>query len=146
MARQEVGQDVGTSSVEDHTTVTGAEIEDDNLDPIEERKEMIEDLFEKAETYAKTNIELFRLKAADKMAVVVASLVSTIVIFLFFTIFFLMLNIGVAIWLGEIMGHVYSGFFIVSGLYLLIALIIYFTRDKLIKNPIIDSIISQILK
>ncbi|MEP6701192.1 MAG: hypothetical protein ABJA85_07745 [Bacteroidota bacterium] len=146
MARNVDGLNTGKTSLEDHSSGTGKEWENDNLDPIEERKELIEDLFEKAEAYAKINIELFKLKTADKMAVVVASTVSRIVIFLFFTIFFLMLNIGVAIWLGEILGHTYYGFFIVAGLYLLIAIIIHFSREKLIKNPIIDSIISQILK
>ena len=128
----------------------GADDADDNgdgrVDPIEERKELIEDLFEKAEAYAKTNVELFKLRAADKLSEIVASLVSRIILILFFSLFFLMVNIGLAIWLGESTGHMYYGFFIVAGLYLIIALVIYALRKKIIKDPIIDGIISQILK
>ena len=128
----------------------GVDDADDNgdgrVDPLEERKELIEDLFEKAEAYAKTNMELLKLRAADKLSEIVASLVSRIIIIVFFSLFFLMVNIGLATWLGEITGHVYYGFFIVAGLYLVIALFIYAFRKKIIKDPIIDGIISQILK
>ncbi|MEO6132303.1 MAG: hypothetical protein ABIQ02_10680 [Saprospiraceae bacterium] len=124
----------------------GKVLSGDNANPISERKEIIEDLFEKAETYAKTNIELFKLKFADKIAVIIASLVSRIISVILFSIFFLLVNVGVAIWLGEELGHLYYGFFVIAGVYLFITLIIHISRDKLIKRPIIDTIISQILK
>ncbi len=122
------------------------EMDTDEDNPIEDRKELVEDLFEKAEAYVKTSIEIFKLKSADKMAEVTASMVTRLVVILFLSFFFLMVNIGVAIWLGESMGHVYFGFFIVSGLYAIIALCLFLFRNPLIKNPIINSIISQVLK
>jgi len=122
------------------------ETSEDQKDPIDDRKKLIEDLLEKAETYAKTNVELFKLKAADKLAVVIASLISRFVLIVFFSFFFLMMNVGLAIWLGESMGHIYYGFFIVAGLYALITIILFAFRNPIIKNPIINSIISQILK
>lgn len=122
------------------------EMDSDEDNPIEDRKQLVEDLFEKAEAYVKTSIEILKLKSADKMAEVAASLVSRLVVILFLSFFFLMINIGVAIWLGESMGHVYYGFFIVSGLYAIIALCLFLFRNPIIKNPIINSIISQVLK
>jgi hypothetical protein len=122
------------------------EMDTDENNPLEDRKELVEDLFEKAEAYAKTSFEIYKLKTVDKMAAVVASLVTRLVVILFLSFFFLMINIGLAIWLGESMGHVYHGFFIVSGLYAIIAICLYVFRDTIIKNPIINSIISQVLK
>ena len=122
------------------------EMDSDENNPIEDRKELIEDLFEKAEAYAKTNLEIFKLKTADKLAVVVASLVSRLVVLLVFSFFFLMINIGLAIWIGESMGHIYYGFFIIAGLYALLSILLFAFRDPVIKNPIINSIISQVLK
>ena len=122
------------------------EMESDENGPIEDRKELIEDLFEKAEAYAKTNFELFKVKTVDKLAVVVASLISRLIVLVVFSFFFLMINIGLAIWIGESMGHVYYGFFIIAGLYALISILLFALRDPIIKNPIINSIISQVLK
>ncbi len=122
------------------------EMDTDEKDPIEDRKELVEDLFEKAEAYAKTSFEIYKLKTVDKMAEVVASLVTRLIVILFLSFFFLMINIGLAIWLGESMGHVYYGFFIVSGIYAIIAVCLYVFRDTIIKNPIVNSIISQVLK
>jgi hypothetical protein len=122
------------------------EMETDENNPLEDRKELVEDLFEKAEAYAKTSFEIYKLKTANKMAEVVASLVARLVVILFLSFFFLMINIGLAIWLGEALGQVYYGFFIVSGLYAIIAVCLYVFRDTIIKNPIINSIISQVLK
>ncbi|MEP6794360.1 MAG: hypothetical protein ABJB16_08545 [Saprospiraceae bacterium] len=122
------------------------EMDTDEDNPIEDRKELVEALFEKAEAYVKTSIEIFKLKSADKMAEVMASLVSRLVVILFLSFFFLMINIGIALWLGESMGHIYYGFYIVSGLYAIIALCLFVFRDPIIKNPIINSIISQVLK
>ena len=120
--------------------------DEEEMDPIEERKELIEELFERAEAYAKTNVELFKLKTVEKLSVIVASLISRLVVIVIFSFFFLMVNIGLAIWLGESMGHVYYGFFIVAGLYALIAIILFAFRNPIIKNPVINSIISQVLK
>jgi len=120
--------------------------DDGKIDTIEETKETIEDLFEKAEAYVKTSAELYKLKTADKFSVIIASLVSRLIVIIFVLLCFLMINIGLAIWLGESMGHTYYGFFIVAGLYALIAFGLFIYRDPIIKNPIINSIISQILK
>lgn len=121
-------------------------VEDKDLDLIEERKELIEDLFEKVEAYIKTNVELIKLRTIDKLSVVIASLASRFVLLVLFSIFFLMVNIGLAIWLGQVMGQVYYGFFLIAGVYALLAMILFMFRDSIIKNPIINSIISQFLK
>jgi len=145
--RKEVAENEEESVVEKtNMNGDGKETAVDQIDTMEERKELLEDLFEKAEAYAKTNVELFKLKAADRLSVVIASLVSRLVVIVFFSFFFLMMNIGLAIWLGESMGHSYYGFFIVAGLYALIAIVLFIFRNPIIKNPIINSIISQILK
>ena len=45
---------------------------------MEEKENKIEILFEKAEAYAKTNMDLFRLKTIDKAAEVVSSVATNI--------------------------------------------------------------------
>ena len=76
-------------------------------------------LIEKSEQYIKTTGELYKLKAIDKSAEVLASLTANLFVLISVTIFLLTLNIGIAFWLGTIIGEVYLGFFIVALFYLL---------------------------
>ncbi len=105
----------------------------------------IETLFEKAEAFGKTSLELYRLKAIEKLATITSDLVSNIVLILCVALFFMMLNIGIALWVGDLLGHAYLGFLIVSGVYLLAFLLIYAMREKFIKDPISKSIIEKSL-
>ena len=60
-----------------------------------------------------------------------------------FTIFF---NIGMALWLGDLLGEVYYGFFIVAVFYLVVGVILYFFLRKWIKGPVSKLIITEALR
>lgn len=107
---------------------------------------LIETLFEKTQVYTKNSAELYKLKAIDKFADVVSTLTARLAIMLFLTLFFLILNIGLALWIGEALGKVYYGFFIISGFYALGGIILYMFSNKWISIPLRNSIITQALK
>jgi hypothetical protein len=113
---------------------------------MDEQSSLIDALIEKGEQYGKTTIELLKLKTLDKSANVASDLVSWLIVVIFAVLFFLILNIGVALWLGELLGKSYYGFFAVSGFYALLAIVFYLFRKPLIKNPVNDSIITQVLE
>lgn len=113
---------------------------------MEEKATLIESLFEKAETYAKTNIDLFKLKAIDKSADVISSLVEKLAIIIVVLIIVLLVNIGLALWIGELVGKSYYGFFIVAAFYVLVLLILLFNSGSILKAPINNSIILQMIK
>jgi hypothetical protein len=112
---------------------------------MEEQTALIEILFEKTERYAKAGIELYKLKAIDKSADVISNLASHLVLVIFFTMFFVILNVGVALWIGEQLTRSYYGFFIVSGFYALAGIVLYGFRNKWIKAPMRNSVITQAL-
>lgn len=112
---------------------------------MDEQSSLIESLIEKGEQYGKTTIELLKLKTLDKSADVASNLVSWLIVVIFAVLFFLILNIGVALWLGELLGKSYYGFFAVSGFYALLAIVFALFRKQFIKDPVNDSIISQVL-
>lgn len=113
---------------------------------MDEQSELIESLIEKGEQYGKTTLELLKLKTLDKSADVAANLVSWLIVGVFAVLFFLILNIGIALWLGELLGKSYYGFFVVAGFYALLALIFGIFRKQLVKNPVNNSIITQVLE
>ncbi len=106
----------------------------------------IESILDKATDYGKTSIELIRLKGIEKTADFISSFLSRLTIILILAIFTLFINIGLAIWIGDLLGKVYYGFFIIALFYALVAFILYLLRYRLLKNPISNYIITQLLK
>ncbi len=112
---------------------------------MQERSSQVETLLEKAEVYIKTNVDLFKLKMIDKTAEVVSSLVSKFVTIIIGALVVIMANIGLALWLGDVLGKSYYGFLLVAAFYLIVMLIVHASRQTLIKDPIVDTMISQML-
>jgi len=106
----------------------------------------IESLFERVEAYSKTTIELSKLKFLETTTNIVSSLVPRIGVIIMILLFALVLNIGIALLLGELLGKSYYGFFIVAGFYLVVAVIFHFFLHKWTKKPISDLIIKQALQ
>ena len=107
---------------------------------------LIESLFEKVEAYGMTTYELSKLKALETTTTIVTSLVSRLSVILMISIFALVLNIGIALYLGELLGKSYFGFFIVAGFYLVAGIVLHFFLHKWIKKPLSELIITQALQ
>src|SRR3970282_32182 len=106
----------------------------------------IEILFEKAENYTRTTIELARLNFIDKSSDVLSSLISRLVIAIVFAMFILLLNFGISFWIGEMLGNFFYGLFIVASFYLIISILLYSYKDQWIKLPVSNFIIGKMLK
>lgn len=107
---------------------------------------LIESLIERAETYGKTTYELSKLKALEAATHLAASLLSRLSIILVLFLFVIVLNIGIALLVGELLGKAYYGFFIVAVFYLIAGFVFYFFLHKWIKKPVSDLIIKQVLQ
>ncbi|MBG6062629.1 sterol desaturase/sphingolipid hydroxylase (fatty acid hydroxylase superfamily) [Flavobacterium sp. CG_9.1] len=113
---------------------------------MENNASTIEMLFERAEDYTRTTVELAKLNAVDKTADVMSSLLSRLTVSIVFVLFAFLANIGLSLWIGELLGKVYYGFFIVSSVYLLVAIVLYLFKDQWLKMPISNFIIVKMLK
>lgn len=105
----------------------------------------IEPLFERAEEYGRTSYELLKLKTLNKAAEVISTFISRGIALIVFSIFIVFGNIGLALWLGDVLGKSSYGFFCVAGFYGIIAGVLYFFFHKQIKKRVSDSVVSQIL-
>ncbi|WNM18366.1 hypothetical protein [Flavobacterium capsici] len=108
--------------------------------------ENIEKLYEKAERYSKTTYELVRLNTIDKTSDIISSLAIVITILIIAAIFTLFINIGIALWIGQALNSNALGFFIVSGFYIIVGIIVFIKRNELIKIPLDNLIVSKLLK
>jgi ABC-type multidrug transport system permease subunit len=100
-------------------------------------------LFEKAGDYVETRLDLMKMQAADKSADIISSLISKLIVLLILSIFFIIVNIGIALLAGEWLGKTYYGFFAVAAFYLIVGLIFHLMRHKWIKDPIGDKIVAK---
>lgn len=112
---------------------------------MENRTKFIDPLVEKATEYGKTSYELIKLRTIDKSASLVSTLISRVAAVLFFLMFVLVFTIGAALWLGDLLGKSYYGFFCIAGFYAIISVVLYFFMHNTIKNKVNNSLIVQML-
>jgi hypothetical protein len=104
-----------------------------------------ENIFEKAENYTRTSLELVKLRTVSASADVLSTITSKIAIGAVVAFFTLFLNIGISLWIGKELGEYYYGFFILALFYLIVAIVLNTFQHSLIKTPIGNMIISSIL-
>jgi hypothetical protein len=113
---------------------------------MEDNTKLIESLLERVVDYGKTTFELEKLKALDKSSDIASSLLPHSAVFLLIASFLLCINLGLALWLGEILGRTFYGFFVVGAFYGIIAIVLHFFMHKWFKKIIRNYIIKQALK
>jgi hypothetical protein len=111
---------------------------------MENKSNLIQPLLQHAELYGNTSIELLKLKLLDKAAGILSRLIFRFFLIFAFTFFTISLNIGIALWMGDLLGKNYYGFLVVAAFYGLVS-IIYYILHPMIKTRLNNAIISQIL-
>lgn len=111
-----------------------------------EKDKLLEPLLESATEYGKTTYELIKLKILDKSSDVVSSIIPHSIVFVLLTSFLIFVNLGLALWLGHLLGSAYLGFFVVAAFYGVVGIILHFFFYHYIKRSICNAIIKQVLK
>ena len=106
----------------------------------------IKSLIDQIKEYLETKIELTRLKTIDKAADVLSSVIVMVSIVFLGSLFIIFISIAMALILGNWLGAAHYGFLIIGGFYALLLLLIYWRREKWIKVPIANGLISKMLK
>jgi hypothetical protein len=113
---------------------------------MEDNTKLIESLLERTAEYGKASFELVKLKALDKTSDAVSSLIPHAVVLVLAAVFMLFLNLGLAFWLGEILGRTFYGFFVVAAFYGITGIVLHFFMHERIKNLIGNYFIKHMLK
>lgn len=113
---------------------------------MEDKTTTIETLLESAGEYGIASYELIRLKTIEKTSDVISSFLPHSVVLTMFLSFLLFLNLGLAFWLGQILGEIYFGFIAIAGFYFIVGIVIHFFMHKWLKRHIGNAFIKQLLK
>jgi hypothetical protein len=104
----------------------------------------IEEITESLKIYVSTNYELIKLQAIERISVIMADLISNLLVGLVVLVSVLFISIWAGFYISASLGDNYSGFAIVGGFYLVIAIFLMIVRNKLVERPIRDKIIRKI--
>jgi len=107
---------------------------------------VIDTLINKVEAYSKTTYELAKLKLLESTTGILTALMAHFIVFSVIALFSLVLSIGIALLLGELLGKPYYGFFILAGFYLIVGVVFHFFIKRWIRTPVSNIIIKQVLK
>jgi hypothetical protein len=113
---------------------------------MENNEKLIESLLDKAAEYGKTSYELVKLKTVDKISDIVSSVIPHSVVLVLITVFMLFFNLGLAFWLGEILGKTFYGFFVIAAFYCITGIVVHFFMHKWFKKIVCNYLIKLLLK
>jgi hypothetical protein len=106
---------------------------------MEEKKEKgFEDLLSEAKTYLDTRVEYTRLYLVKRASKLFADLVSTAIVAICFTLAFILGTVTLALFLSTVFGSYTAGFGSVALLYLVLAIIVFMTKDNFIEKAIVN--------
>ena len=77
----------------------------------------LEDIVNSTVDLVETKTEIWKLKAVGKISDTVSSIISIIAVMLLAGVSITILSFGVAYWIGNELGNLHYGFFIVGGFY-----------------------------
>jgi phosphoglycerol transferase MdoB-like AlkP superfamily enzyme len=112
---------------------------------MEDNAKLIESILGRTTDYVKTSIQLVKLKALEKSTDVVSSVIPYAVAVAIFSLAMLFLNVGLALWIGEILGEIFYGFLVIAAFYCIVAIIFHFFMHKWLKKFIGNYIIKNVL-
>ena len=106
---------------------------------------LIESLFNQSKEYASNRLDLLKLKSIDKTSSVASAVITGVALFVVFFIFFVVLNIGIALLIGDLVDRSWLGFLILAAVYAIVGFVIFKGREKFFKTPVLQMLIRKFL-
>ena len=106
----------------------------------------ISGLVNAAKEYVNTRVELAKLSAAEKTSLVISDLVAGAIVVVVFLFVLFFASIAGAIALSGWIGKPWSGYLVVAGIYGLIGIVVWSSKEKMIRIPVMNKIIHQLFK
>ncbi len=105
----------------------------------------VEELFYKLKEYVETTVDLYKLKAINKITEYTTGIIVSIFLMALLFLVLICISTGFALLIGIWLGNAYWGFFIMGALYIIIGLALFAGRKKFLKEPISKKLIKELL-
>jgi len=112
---------------------------------MENNTQLIDTLLISASEYGKTSFELVKLKTIDKTSDAISTVLPFTFVLALLSCFFLFINLGLALWIGDILGKMYYGFLLVGAFYGFVGVVSHFFLHNWLKKIFCNYIIKKML-
>lgn len=106
----------------------------------------VEELAGNIKDYINARIDAMKVTVAEKTAAVIANLAAGTFAVFVFLLFIIFSGIAVSFGLGEWIGKTWAGFLIVAFVYLLLGIITWKLRRRIIQLPVMNALIKQLFE
>ncbi len=113
---------------------------------MEDKEVNPEEIVGKIKDYVRIRKQLAILTSVEKGSQLFANLLTGGLFLLLAVLSFFFGSLALGFYLSEVLGNSYGGFLIITGFYLLVTLIVYFTKDKYMEKRIINNVIAKFFK
>lgn len=103
-----------------------------------------EELVAHLKEYANNRADQIKLSTSEKTAKLLSWLIAVGVIVVLVVFFILFAGIALSIYMGEVLGAAYWGYLFTGGVLLLLALLLWSFRARLLQYPIMNAMIQQL--
>ena len=106
----------------------------------------VETLVDQFREYVNTRLSQAKLSVAEKISKVVSGVIVMLMAALVFFLFLVLLSVAGAIAIGQWVGSMWLGFVIMAGLVLVIGLLLWLARDRLLRIPFMNTLIEALFE
>jgi membrane protein len=116
----------------------------DDEEDLKEKKESgskVDAIMGNVKEYVQLHLQLVLLNVYEKVSQVISAATAAIILGVFGVIVLLFASIGLAVWVGTLLEKPFLGYFIVAGFYMLVAGVLLWQRNALIRLPVVNSVV-----
>ncbi len=104
----------------------------------------LESLLNTAKEYLNTRIKQAKLGVVEKVSNLLSTLIARLMVILVFLFALLLASMAGAMAIGESLGHEWLGFLIMAGAWMILGILIWVTRNRFVRIPIMNDIIRSL--
>jgi hypothetical protein len=105
-----------------------------------------EEFADHVKEYVNNRITAVKLQVAEASSKILSNFIAIAVVAAIMLVFAIFISMGVAFAISDWIGTMYSGFLVVGGLWLLVAILMWMSREKLLRLPIMNKMLHEMFK
>lgn len=106
----------------------------------------VESLVNEIKDYVNTRVDQAKLSIAEKLSKILAYMISVLMAALVFFLFLVLISVAAAIAIGQWLDNYWLGFIMVAAICLLLGLIMWLSKDALLRRPIMNAFIGMLFE
>jgi hypothetical protein len=111
---------------------------------VEEEKDRLDGIIAMAKDYVETRIDLIAINIQDKLTDILSTVFVIAVLWILGVFMLSLISVGVALSLSQYFKDPSIGFYLVGGFYLILCVVLYFNRNKWVRQPFITMLLTKI--